>query len=237
MTVPPHVDRHISKSRYIIAFIITVLAFTLGVSLGFILDDARIKSVENQNREQELNYNGLQLQYLYLNRIGNTTDVCPTLRVALENSIEELSESLDAVQRYEKDTTLNKDEYRFILRKYLQDNLRYWIFSQNIRVTCNDDVVNILYFFSNEKCDVCPNQGKILTHFKKKLHDKLLIFPINVDLEEDENFIKILKARYNVTSLPTIVVNDIPHQGVVGQSELSVIICQETNNKETCLIS
>jgi thiol-disulfide isomerase/thioredoxin len=101
---------------------------------------------------------------------------------------------------------------------------------------CDDNVVNILYFFSRDQCDICPSQGQILTYFKKKLQDKLLVFPINVDFEEDEDFIKIIRIRYNVTVMPTLVVNDQKYEGVVSRDELSKIICEQSGNKEKCLI-
>lgn len=230
------VERIMKKDRYILVGVITALIFLLGITFGMILDNYRLQWSEKTNQEQQINYDGLQLQYLYLSALENSSEACPILRAALETSIAELSFSLSQVEKYEQDTTLNNQQYNLIMRKYLQDNLRYWIFSQRVKKMCNDDVINILYFFSKDHCEICPNQGTILTYFKKKLEDKLLVFPINSDLEKDEEFIKILKIRYNITSYPTIIVNDDKYEGVVGKDELSRIICEESADKEKCMI-
>ena len=56
--------RSISLERYIIAGVITFLIFTLGLSLGFVLDQKRVSWIEETSNEQELDYKSLQLQYL-----------------------------------------------------------------------------------------------------------------------------------------------------------------------------
>jgi hypothetical protein len=66
--------------------------------------------------------------------------------------------------------------------------------------------------------------------------DKLLVFPIDLDLEEDEKFLKILRIQYNITQLPTLIINDDVYPGIQTKEELSGIICQHSVNKEKCLI-
>ena len=76
----------------------------------------------------------------------------------------------------------------------------------------------------------------ILSYFKKKFQEKLLVFPINVDLEEKEPVIKILKRRYGVEALPSIVVEDVVFDGVVGRTQLASEICLAFDEfDETCL--
>jgi hypothetical protein len=86
-------------------------------------------------------------------------------------------------------------------------------------------VVTVLYFYSEEKCPQCSNMGVLLTYYKKKLDQKLLIFPINIDLEKDEKIITLLRKRYEVYSLPTIIVEDSKFEGFLDKSELGKLIC------------
>jgi hypothetical protein len=230
------IKRKISKERYIVAGLITLLIFILGMSLGLIVDYERVKAVDRENTLQKVNYDSLQLQYLYLSYVPEDKEACGILRVALEDSIAQLSDSLGDVERYQKDSTINKKQFEIIQRKYLIDNLRYWLFSKKLQEVCGEDTVNILYFFSLDSCTICPNQGTILSYFKTKLQDKLLVFPVNVDLEKDEQFIKILKLQYNVTQLPTVIINGEKYEGVISRNELAQILCDQTTNKEHCLI-
>ena len=230
------VKRTLSKQRMIFAAVITAMIFFLGLALGVIIDLERLSTLQEDNTAQELNYNSLQLQYLYLNQLGEEENVCPVLQVALDNSIKELSTSLEAFERYSENTFLSNKRYQTLQRKYLQDNLRYWMFSQQLQQRCDSDVVNILYFYSEDDCAVCANQGTVLTYFKQKLDDKLLVFPINIDLAEEEQFLKIITTRYNITQLPTLVINEDIYSGVQGRVQLAEIICEKTSNRETCLL-
>ena len=230
------VVRKISKERYIVAALITLLIFILGLSFGLIIDYERVRHVDRQNLLQKVNHDSLQLQYLYLSYIPEDEQSCGILRIALEDSISQLAGSLEEVERFQKDSTINKKEFQIIQRKYLIDNLRYWLFSKQLQEICEEDTINVLYFFSINDCTICPNQGTILSYFKTKLQDKLLVFPINVDLEKQEQFIKILRLQYNVTQLPTLIINGQKHEGVISRNELAQIICDETKNKEHCLI-
>jgi hypothetical protein len=228
--------RKISKERYIVAGIITLLIFTLGLSFGLIIDYERVKYVDRENSLQKVNYDSLQLQYLYLSYVPEDNHACGILKIALEDSISQLSDSLNDVEKYQKDSTINKKEFDIIQRKYLIDNLRYWLFSKKLQEVCGEDTINVLYFFSIDNCVTCPNQGTILSYFKTKLQDKLLVFPINVDLEKQEQFIKILRIQYNITQLPAIIVDGKKYEGVISRNELAEILCEQTTNKEHCLI-
>ncbi|MBN2368781.1 hypothetical protein JXC34_07195 [Candidatus Woesearchaeota archaeon] len=230
------VKRNLSKKRYIVAGIITFIIFSFGVMLGLILDYERLDYLDARGNQQEINYRSLQLQYLYLSDIENTNESCAMLRAALTDSIEDLSYSLELFEAYEKDTTINEKQYEAVARTYLLDNIRYWIFSQRTKKVCNEDIINILYFYSKDYCNICHNQGTILTYFKAKLEDDILIFPINVDLTEKEDFIKLLRLQYNITELPTLIVNDEKYVGIVSKDELARIICENSKNKEKCLI-
>ena len=92
---------------------------------------------------------------------------------------------------------------------------------------CDIDRLALLYFYSAEYCANCPDQGVILTYFKKKYEDQLLVFPINVDLAQDESVIKFLLESYNISAYPSVVVGETVYSGVVATKEqLAKDICE-----------
>ena len=225
--------RRISLERYIVAGVLTFLIFTLGLSLGFILDYKRMAWVEETGKGQELNYKSLQLQYLYLNTLENTEKSCDVLSNTLKSTLVTLSETLDDLEEFKKDTKINKKEYSALLRKFTIDNLNYWLFAEKSKKSCNVDTVSILYFFSRENCKICPNQGVILSYFKNIFGENLLIFPIDVDLKKDEPIISLLESVYDVTSYPTIVIDETPFRRIVSKDELGNIICGRYKTEHT----
>jgi hypothetical protein len=229
------VQRRISKSKYFLAGFITFMIFSLGLTLGIIIDSSRLKWADRELKKQEMEYASLQFQYLYITSLKEANESCSVLGTALEKSTAQLGESLDRFLEYEKASNLNKEDYEIIRRTYLGDNLRYWFFVEKAQELCDLDKVSVLYFHSEDDCDICPRQGVILTYFKKIFGDDLLVFPMNVDLEDEESMLTILRSRYNVTTLPSVIIDDVRYEGVVERDELKQLICDAYRHpREEC---
>lgn len=225
------VTRKIELKTYFTVGIITLLIFSLGIALGVIIDNERVRNIEQKSKEQELQQQSLQFQQLYISSLEAEKSACPVFKVTLTNSLNDLGESLERLEQYSKDSNVNKKEFDFLTRDYILDNLRYWLFARKTRELCDMDFVEILYFFS-DKCNNCPDQGVILTYYKKIFKERLLVFPINVDYESEEKSIKMLRERYNVTELPAIVVKDMPYKGVVQKEPLKEVICSSFQTEQ-----
>lgn len=214
--------------RYAASLVVTFLLFLLGVSLGVIIDQERVKWSEKQARINEIKYESSQIQYLLLSELEENKNECTVLQKALEKNIAELAENLEKMLEYEKNSYINKQEYSTLKRKYLLSNLKYWLLSKKVVKVCpNYDVVNVLYFYSTEKCKICPDQGVVLTYFKKLLDEKLLVFPIDIDLKKEEPTIELLMVKYNITKLPSLVINEKKYEGIIYKKDLGRIICKE----------
>ena len=226
------VKRKINKDRYILAFILTSIIFLLGSTLGMLFDNLRVNWAEHESKEQEADYLSLQFQYLYLTTLKDKNASCMVLHTAIEESMKDLSKSLQTFVTYKEETKINKKEYELVGRRYILDNLRYWLFAKKTKEECDLDVVNILYFYSENNCPMCPNQGIILTYFKNVFGDKLLIFPIDVDYELNEPTVTILKSQYKVTTYPTLIIEGKKYEGIVNNKELKKIICDSFKHEE-----
>lgn len=224
--------RKISTDKYIVAGIITILIFGLGLTLGIILDDYRYKVVEEVNMEQEVKYLSLQAQYLYLTAFDSYGN-CPILSGALKDTVEDLSDSLSEVIASEEEKSVSDTRRNVITRRYLLDNLRYWLLAKESKERCNLDIVPILYFYSSE-CPSCPNQGTILTYFKKVFGEQVLVFPINLDFRDQETMVNIVMNQFNVTKYPTIVIDNKKYEGVVSKDQLQEIICNSLRSSTSC---
>ena len=227
------VERSISQQRYVVAAIITALIFALGLLLGLVIDYERVQQVEEKYFEHELDYRSLQLQFSFLDTVSEDERSCGAFEKAMESAVAELSDSLDQVQRYEEYSTTQKDNFEMVERRYILDNLRYWIIVQEAHQICPMDRLSILYFFSAKDCPQCPDQGVILTYYKKKFGDNLLVFPINVDIADDEPIIEVAMSRFDVSEYPSIVVGNQTFSGVVSRDTLGPLICKELG-KEDC---
>ncbi len=224
--------RAISTDKYIIAAVITALIFALGLTLGFIFENARYGFVQQVNEEQEVKYLSLQLQYLFLTSFQNNNS-CPTLTTTLQETITDLSDSLSKVVAYEEEKRAADGREILVQRRYLLDNLRYWLLAKESKQKCSMDIVPILYFYQKD-CPSCPEQGTILTFYKNIFEEQLLVFPINLDLQNKEPLAKIIGSQFNVTQFPTIIVDDVKYEGVVDKEKMEEIICDSVEQAAPC---
>lgn len=224
--------RKISKDKYVIAGIITFLIFSLGLTLGFVLEDHRYNLIEEINHEQEVDYLSLQLQYLYLNTFSNY-DNCPMLSTTLKETVEDLSNSLSEVISHEEENEVSNLRRTITMRRYALDNLRYWLLARESKNKCELDIVPIIYFYSAE-CPSCPNQGTILTYFKRLFGEQVLVFPINLDLRHEEPMVEVVMSQFKITKYPSLVIDNKKYEGVVKKGQLQKVICNSLKESEHC---
>jgi len=224
--------RKISKDKYIMAGIITFLVFSLGLTLGLIFEDQRYSLIDEVNMEQEVKSLSLQLQYLYLDAFSNQ-DNCPLLATTLRETVKDLDSSLSKVITYEEENKVSELRKSLVLRRYVIDNLRYWLLATESKRKCDLNIVPILYFYTPD-CPSCPNQGTILSYFKTLFGEHVLVFPINLALQEEEPLVEMISLQYNVTKYPTLIINNKKYEGVMQKEALQKIICASLKNIPQC---
>ena len=226
-------ERKISIDKYVIAGVITFLIFALGLTLGLILEGERYDNIEEINNEEEVKYNSLQLQFLFLTSL-NSENNCPVLATTLKKAIRDLDESLSQVIAEEEGSQGSSKRKLIVQRRYIIDNLRYWLLAQESEKKCDLNIVPILYFYT-EECESCPNQGTILTYFKKLFGERVLVFPINLNLREEESLIEIMMTQFEIEKYPSLVINNKKYEGVVKKEQLQKIICSSLKDAEECI--
>jgi len=231
------VVRSLRLKTYIIVAIITSFIFSFGLLLGLTLDDKRISTVEQTLIEQEIAYKSLQIQHLYISTLPDTAESCPVLEATLQNSVRDLNSALETLETYKSRAVFKAEEFKLLSQSYVLENLRYWLLAKRTRDLCSTDIVTVLYFYSDSNCGTCPDQGTILSYYKRVFQDRLLVFPINTDLKDEEGAIKAMLQGYSVSSYPSLVVGDDLYSGLIPKEDLQPIICSHFISDQTECIS
>ncbi len=212
--------------RYIAAGIITIIIFSLGLMLGMLIDIQRAEWAKSEISKQEVELLSLNLQnQILMNLETRSNSTCKALKVALTDAVVNLNKALDKFIKYKQEAQINPDKDNLIEREYAIANIRYWLIARNYKRYCQPaDLVTILYFYS-DNCERCPDQGVLLTYFKRLFGERLLVFPIHSDIKEQEHLISMLEVYYNITSYPSIVIEDKVYPGVFSRDLLKQLIC------------
>ncbi len=226
---PQH--RHVRWSRYGLAFVATIGILLLVLSTSWMVETLRVREADLNARQLRTDYESLQVQELYLTLVASKSRnaSCAVFSSALTSTVKRLSTSLELVERARaRDTTsLTERELVLIERQYLTDNLRYWLVARNAKESCGLDIVTVLYFTSTKECSACATQGAVLSYFKKKFGERLLIFPLNTALESDEPTLSLLRAQYGITDVPGVVVEDDVFPTGITREEFEAVLSKK----------
>ncbi len=221
-------ERKISTAKFVLAFVLTSFIFLIGLLVGYTLTAERTGYLEDISYKQKLDYESLQLQSLYLD-LSATNASCSAFNDILETSLNDVGTAQAKVDLYLKESNTKKN-YNELKRDYLLAQIRYWLLNQKITENCGAKHVSLLYFYSNEECVECGAQGTVLSYLKQKLHDRLLIFSLDADFES-EPMVSIIKRTYNITKIPSIVLDGDVFDKLIGKDDLAEEICSRYDEK------
>jgi len=222
--------RKISWKIYAFSFMVTIMIFVLGFSIGLVIEKERLQEVEKINMEQNVQMKSLQLQQIYLEQ-GNVN--CDAMKDLFEFNLVELTESMNNVIDYNKRALIDSEIFKYQLRDYFLTEIQFLLFSQEIEESCGTDSVTVVYFYDDDERDV---QGNVLDYLKSNFGENMLVFSFDANFE-DEPMIGVLMKTYGVDVFPTVVINGEKFEGGTGAEELQEFICEELeNNPVNCLI-
>jgi hypothetical protein len=220
------VTRKTSKAKYIVAAFITLLIFLLGLFMGFVIEGKRTSLIENQANEQKVEFASLQLQYSYMDQLALEGN-CEAVIKTFEQSINTLESSRIRLENFDQNAQINKQEFELLRRDYMLSQIRYWLLAKREREICKNDLVTVFYFYSTkEECPDCEQQAFILTYLKKLFGDKLLVFSFDGRFEK-EPMIVVFKEIYNISTFPTVVVEDKTYSGVTEKEIILEEVCHQ----------
>lgn len=207
----------ISKSKYIMVFVLTTLIFIIGLVLGNYISSSKLKNIQNLEQELRTDTMSLEIEYLMLAespcRQANST--------SLTDLLYKTAKRLDYMERElgkKNEDVLRLKEYYSLLE------LKHWLLQKKEIEKCNSSRNIILYFYSNlEDCDACEEQGFILDYLREK-REGLSIYSFDTNI--NNLAINTLKRLYKIENekAPIVIVNDNYVKGFRSKNEIESVL-------------
>ncbi|MDO8517110.1 MAG: hypothetical protein Q7S33_03200 [Nanoarchaeota archaeon] len=191
------------------ALILAVFVFSIGILLGFSLENWRSSQINALYQQSELDLLDIKIQTEIYSSSNINCDKAIENNVNFANKIYEQAKLL---QKYEDSNKLTDN---IILQHKKYDLLRtlFWVNSIIIKQKCNATYHNIVYLYdyNNPSLEIKAKQqviSKLLTEIKFDKGDKVMLIPIAGD--NDINSVDLLMDKYNIQKqeLPIILIDE-----------------------------
>lgn len=189
------------------ALALTIVVFLIGMYSGVVLEQNRLTEMNEYFTDSEV----MLLDVMAHDNLVNSLDVsCDNLKESNINLLDKIYEQAIILEDYESSGRMTNN-LEALHRKY--DSLRsyLWINSIKIKEKCDDNFNTIVYLYNYEEEELTKKAeqnawSRLLYEVKQEKQDDLLLIPIAADTELDS--LKILLKEYNVTTYPSILVNE-----------------------------
>ena len=147
----------------------------------------------------------------------------------LNNKIMQLEETSNNIGKntevYEKNRKIKNSDYVELKEEYMNIVFRHWLLTEKTQEVCGGEFINVLYFYRNEpECQECLDQGIILDYYRKKTDGHLLVFPFDAGIGSEP--VSYLTSTFNVTEIPTIIIEGNKIDGFVSNDKMKNEICE-----------
>lgn len=199
---------------------LTVLIFALGVLLNYALDFVRIGTIAGVMSEHELGTYAYLVEQEFAGFFGG--DRCTIMNNRIGQLKEEVRKVGIDLSSYGSFSFFKKRDYDYLKRKYFLLELRFLALIEQLNKDCNRPYIPILFFYEIDD-DASERQGFILEDLSKAYKKQVVVLALDKDYE-DEPLIRLLVAKYNVSTAPTLVIGDEKREGIVFEGELNATV-------------
>lgn len=179
----------------------TIIVVLLGILVGLQMDDMRQDRLTSELDQSNLEVETFSVLDAYISR--SEGDHCQLMEVQIPKIGERNAQLGSELERFEAQNLGSDKEYEYIRNRYYNNQLRLYMAMNNYRDRCGDtNQTTVLYFF--DESSESSRMGSVLNEVVQQTETQVFSF----NAEVDSPIVDILRKDYNVTSSPTIIVND-----------------------------
>ncbi|MFB6115956.1 MAG: hypothetical protein ABEK10_00450 [Candidatus Nanosalina sp.] len=190
------------KSSIIKASLATLFILSMGLLVGLQVDDARGNYIKDQLRESDLRMQNFLVTQSYLDESSN--NYCRLVESQIPDLSEQNTRIGQNLQSFSGKSISNRDQYRYLVRKYYVNQLRLYNVLSEYKERCGGNTTLIFYFF--DESIQSKRQGAVLTEYYREVDNSTYIFSFNLN-KNRSSVLELLKKDYQVTDGPAIVIN------------------------------
>lgn len=208
--------RNFSLNVYVTVFVITLALFLVGVYIGIKLNDVFLIEFGQEVESLNVKMHSYELLFL-LDDSTMSCDLYTEYSEVLDTETYNMGANLDYMEQHQgiEDKELKMQYFKLEMRDYL--------ISKRMINLCDINQSIILYFYSNEDCALCKEQGFELDKLKREINTenitKIRTYTFDGNYKESA-IINALKKEFDITSYPTLIINGEKYEGLRRTQEI-----------------
>ncbi len=195
-------------SIFLEAFVMTMIIFTAGLLVGYLVESSRNSSIEDSFKQYEVESIDLWLQNYYYQTLDKAS-----CNIALEENLkfaDDIYLTGLEIEKFEQNNQMT-DELKLEKERYVLLKTQLWLNSVTLKEKCGASFDTVVYFYSSDSSSpiLVAQQNlisNILKGIKSDYGNNIILLPIAADL--DLTIVNMQLKTYNITSAPAILVNE-----------------------------
>lgn len=203
--------------RYIYAFVITVFIFALAILASNIISNTKINQLEKL--QEELSHAVITNDYSDVSSEEIGCQKIYNLNYDLSREIGSLAEK---IMFTEGERGYDDPELMVLREKYTLLLIKDYLTTEKLNNECDLGLKIILYFYTNEKCPSCTEQGYVLTALRES-NENVRVYSFDGNLKLGSQ--KVLMDKLGLKGpFPEIYFNGKVYSGFQSIDELNKIL-------------
>ncbi len=208
--------RKLSTRKYVVVYIFTLLIFLVGISIGWQINNYLTSDVREGVDELRAQIFGLDLRNKLLE--GGCDVSLSSILEDRQTLGTEVAELEDRRGKGNKEVLIQKELYQLT-------ELNTWLLLKERKENCKDDFDLILFFYTNENegnlNKASEDQGYVLDDL---FTEDPSIITFSFDVNTDNPALGALREIYNITTVPTVVINGEAYPGFKSLYQINQIL-------------
>jgi len=195
-----------NQTNYLLAGILTLAVFGVGLYLGIQFESSRVLDVGQRITQIDNLWNDARLLQSYLQTSQNLSYDCNFL---LDQNLDIGDKIYNEGLRIEAYETANRFTSSLLLEKqrYALLDLQFWRNSIELKKLCSGNYSTVIYFYSQYNSTPDQSfQGKTLFDLKQKCGANIIYitFPADIGIST----LELVKDVYKINKIPSILINE-----------------------------
>lgn len=194
------IDRKINWEKMILAFLIAVFLFCLGLFIGYLARG--IVEGAAMNVEE-----GMRNEIMTLETLSMLGEKYPCDSITLNLMSDKLDYLGDLITTLEVKKGKFDSEVLELKKIYSLLQVRHMLLIQDKDEKCSENYNIFIFFYSNkEECKNLADKMSFILSYLRNKHNDVRVYSFDVDLDSD--IVYTLMKRYNIDKCDAVILND-----------------------------